>query len=441
MQNVGNNYEVILLRRCFYSAAIENFLKHKESHVLGELTRNNEFALEENQKRAWIEQIDILKKQLAPFGGGHLIFEYTIPRIGKRIDNVLLYNGLVYLFEFKVGESDYHSCAIEQVMDYALDLKNFHKESHDKVIIPVLIATKALAIKQTFTQYVDGIVKPILSNGYNISEMVANASDTFKESPFVPLNWENSVYMPTPTIIEAAQALYRGHNVSAISRSDSGAKNLHLTTLTINRIIDQSKTNNEKSICFVTGVPGAGKTLAGLNIANSRHCFEDEEHAVFLSGNGPLVDVLQEALARNQFEESGGKIAKNVARTKAKAFIQLIHHFRDDALSISNPPIEKVVIFDEAQRAWTLEQTSDFMRKKKGQPDFNMSEPEFLISIMDRHSDWSVIICLVGGGQEINVGEAGLPEWFNALRTRYSNWNIYICLKKSLILNIRGESI
>ena len=243
LQNGVSNYEVIPLGRCYYSVAIESFLTQKESYVLGELTRNNEFSLEETQKRAWIDQIDILKEQLTPFIGGHLIFEYTIPRIGKRIDNVLIYNGLIFLFEFKVGGNDYHNYAIEQVMDYALDLKNFHKESHDKVIIPILVATKALAIKQTFTQYVDGIVKPILCNGYNISEMVVNANDTFNAVPFSHLHWENSIYMPTPTIIEAAQVLYRGHNVSAISRSDSGAKNLHLTTLTINRIIDQSKTN------------------------------------------------------------------------------------------------------------------------------------------------------------------------------------------------------
>lgn len=205
------------------------------------------------------------------------------------------------------------------------------------------------------------------------------------------------------------QALYQGHDVKEISRSDSGAINLVKTAQAINDIIEKSKKDKVKSICFVTGVPGAGKTLAGLNLANERHKFgDDEEHAVFLSGNGPLVDVLQEALARNNLENSTEKITKSEALQKAKSFIQNIHHFRDDAISVCTPPIEKVVVFDEAQRAWNNEQTTSFMKKKKGIADFDMSEPEFLISVMDRHSDWAVIICLIGGGQEINTGEG----WF-----------------------------
>lgn len=220
--------------------------------------------------------------------------------------------------------------------------------------------------------------------------------------------------------------MYQGHSVKEISRSDSGATNLIKTAQAINQIIDKSKRENKKSICFITGVPGAGKTLAGLNLANERHKFSEEEHAVFLSGNGPLVEVLQEALARNNIENSEERITKSAALQKAKSFIQNIHHFRDDALSVETPPIEKVVVFDEAQRAWNSKQTSSFMRRKKGVVDFDMSEPQFLISIMDRHEEWAVIICLIGGGQEINTGEAGLPEWFRAIREKYSNWNVYL---------------
>ena len=230
--------------------------------------------------------------------------------------------------------------------------------------------------------------------------------------------------MPTPTIIEAAQALYQNHDVKEISRNDAGAQNLTETTAAISQIIDRCKAQKKKAICFVTGVPGAGKTLAGLNIANDRHQFEADEHAVFLSGNGPLVDVLQEALARDRAERSG--ISKEAARRETKAFIQIIHKFRDEALTREGPPVERVAIFDEAQRAWNRDALTDFMARKKGVSGFNQSEPEFLISIMDRHQDWAVIVCLVGGGQEIYTGEAGIQDWFLALQHRYLDWEIYL---------------
>lgn len=231
--------------------------------------------------------------------------------------------------------------------------------------------------------------------------------------------------MPTPTIIEAAQALYMGHNVEDISRNDASAKNLNQTTKAINEIIDYSKDNNKKSICFITGVPGAGKTLAGLNIAIERQKVDEDEHAVFLSGNGPLVDVLQEALCRDDAKRNGNKKAD--AMRKAKEFIQIIHHFRDDAISVNSPPVERVTIFDEAQRAWDEPNLSDFMKRKKGVLDFNLSEPEFLISILNRHEGWATIVCLIGGGQEINKGEsAGIAGWFDSLKNNYPDWNVYI---------------
>jgi hypothetical protein len=127
--------------------------------------------------------------------------------------------------------------------------------------------------------------------------------------------------------------------------------------------------------------------------------------------------------------------------SKVKSFIQNIHHFRDDALENNGPPIEKVVIFDEAQRAWTLKQTSSFMKTKKGKSNFNQSEPEFLISVMDRHSDWATIICLVGGGQEINTGEAGLQEWFDSLKRSFPNWNIYISSNLNDFEHTQGKSL
>lgn len=410
--------------RSFYSNDINGFLHESSDEILGKITRNNGFELTELQKNAWIFEINFLQLLLQNHSDGKVIFEYTIPRIGKRIDVVLLLKNIVFLLEFKYGESKYNSHDIDQVLDYALDLKNFHKESFNKLIVPILICTKAPDSINTISLYEDKIVKPLRCNMSTLSNVIVHITENFTEAPFNYNYWEKSLYLPTPTIIEAAQALYSHHNVKDISRSDAGAFNLSITTQKISEIIEYSKAHHKKSICFITGVPGAGKTLAGINIANERHKFEENEHAVFLSGNGPLVDVLQEALARDEKARTG--VSKSIALRKVKSFIQIIHHYRDAYVGNDNIPTEKVVIFDEAQRAWTQDQIAKFMAQKKGIFDFNYSEPEFLISTMDRHDDWAVIVCLIGGGQEINTGEAGLIEWFDSLRRSFKNWEVFV---------------
>ena len=415
-----------MLSRSYYSKKLDEFLKDDPNRILGELTNSHQFALEEQQRNAWIHQINILKNQLERFNSGHILFEYSIPRMGKRVDIIFIYSGLVFVIEFKVHATEFLRADIDQCMDYALDLKNFQEGSHNVYLVPILVSTDAPDFDNVIGISKDKIFKSLLCNKNNLKQLIETISDQYKESEIESVSWENSLYKPTPTIIEAAQALYQGHDVKEISRSDSGAINLVHTADAINKIIEKSKKEKSKAICFVTGVPGAGKTLAGLNLANQRHNFSEEEHAVFLSGNGPLVAVLQEALARNNVENSTKKITKSEALQKSKVFIQNIHNFRDDALDVQTPPIEKIVVFDEAQRAWDNQQTSSFMKRKRGVPEFDMSEPEFLISIMDRHQDWAVIVCLIGGGQEINTGEAGLPEWFSAIRHHYSNWNVFV---------------
>lgn len=413
------------MKRAYYSSNINEFIHKSEYEIFGEITSNDQFSAEDLQKNTWKKEIEILKRELSNFLDGHLLFEYTIPRIGNRIDNVVLYKGIVFLLEFKVGESTYPSYAIEQVTDYALDLSCFHKESHDKLLVPILICTNAQNIQMNISFMKENILNTYCCNEFGIDEYIKNVLENFSKTEFDYYRWINSIYMPTPTIIEAAQALYSGHNVEDISRNDASAKNLNQTTKAINEIIDCSKANNKKSICFITGVPGAGKTLAGLNIAIERQKVDEDEHAVFLSGNGPLVDVLQEALCRDDVKRNG--IKKTVAMRKAKEFIQIIHHFRDDAISVETPPAERVTIFDEAQRAWDEPNLSDFMKRKKGVLDFNMSEPEFLISILNRHKGWATIICLIGGGQEINKGEsAGISGWFNSLKNNYPDWDVYV---------------
>lgn len=414
-----------MVKRSYYSNDIQSLLNQDNYSIFGEITTNDQFSAEDLQKNTWNREIEILKRELSQLLDGYIIFEYTIPRIGNRIDNIVIYKGIIFLLEFKVGEKKYPSYAIEQVTDYAFDLSCFYKESHNRLLVPILISTKAHSVKQEIRISKDNVLETICCNEYEIAKYITEVSLKFIQDEIIPDDWINSLYMPTPTIIEAAQALYLGHNVEDISRNDASAKNLNQTTKAINKIIDYSKAHNRKSICFITGVPGAGKTLAGLNIAVERQKIAEDEHAVFLSGNGPLVDVLQEALARDDAKRNN--ISRKEASRKVKEFIQIIHHFRDDAISVDTPPVEKVAIFDEAQRAWDEQNLTDFMKKKKHIEDFNMSEPEFLISILNRHNDWATIICLIGGGQEINKGEsAGIYGWFDSLRNNYPNWDIYV---------------
>jgi hypothetical protein len=418
------------MSRAYYSSPTQEFLLMKTEEILGEIVINNTFPLEDLQRDAWVSQIEILKKELAGIPESFIAFEYTIPRMGKRADVIVLHQGVVFVLEFKVGEKSYPHHAIMQSLDYAMDLKNFHELSHNCPIAPVLVSTEAPAMENLFDSFEDKVFTTLLANKSNISDIILRITDRSDTCRFPSHHlWMNAKYKPTPTIIEAAQALYSGHDVKDISRSDSGAINLSETSDEISKVIEFSKENHKKSICFVTGVPGAGKTLVGLNIANDNQDFSLDEHAVFLSGNGPLVKVLQEALARNFVEEKskvGSRIRKGDALTRSQALIQNIHHFRDEYLTDTQAPHEKVVIFDEAQRAWTCDKASDFMKRKRGVSDFNMSEPEFLISVLDRHDDWAVIICLVGGGQEINTGEAGLPEWFNAVSKSFPEWCVYV---------------
>jgi len=415
--------------RAYYSATIQNFLQEEITSILGKLTSAHSHRhLEIQQTNTWKIQINVLKEVFKNNPEGYIFFEFSIPRMGKRVDNVIIIGDLIFVIEFKAGDSKYEKHAIDQVLDYSLDLKNFHEGSHNEKLIPILVATHASEIDNSIEKYQDLLYKPIFANKENLYDVLSFCFSEKETTSIDPKKWFESTYKPTPTIIEAAQALYKGHNVKEISRSDSGAINLSTTASCINRVIDESKEKSQKSICIVTGVPGAGKTLAGLNIANERTKIAKDENAVFLSGNGPLVEVLREALTRDEVNNSklaGKKLTKKDAARSTYKFIQNIHHFRDSGLEYNKEPDEKVVVFDEAQRAWTLEQANSFMTRKKGVADFGRSEPHFLIEVMDRHHDWCCIVCLIGGGQEINTGEAGLEEWINALKDNFSDWKIY----------------
>ncbi len=423
-----------VVRRWLYGAHFNEFSKQSADEILGELTRRAGGDLDLTQNNAWQEQIEILKAlhlKDQDRSSAKIYFEYTIPRLGRRADVILIIEHVLFVLEFKAGESQFNVSALDQVWDYALDLKNFHDASHGICIAPVLVATKAKAQATELqrTLHDDNLIRPIRANAQDLQDLIANALEFLKAPAIDISHWESGRYLPTPTIIEAARALYAGHSVETISRSDAGAQNLAATSKAIDQIIEESRQFRKKSICFVTGVPGAGKTLVGLDVAN-RHLDKDSAtYSVFLSGNGPLVAVLREALARDTVARAsaqGTTVRKGEARQKVSAFIQNVHHFRDDCLADEGAPIEHVVLFDEAQRAWTLEQTTNFMARKKNRPGFDQSEPEFLISCMDRHKDWAVVVCLVGGGQEINTGEAGISEWLDAVLNRFQGWEVHL---------------
>lgn len=421
------------MARAYYSDTIARFLATTRDEILGALVAVADgFPIELSQRDAWLQEIDVLRMALQSFlGRGHVYLEYNIPRLGRRIDAVVVLDHLVFVIEFKVGERTATRAALDQVWDYALDLKNFHETSHNEIVVPVLVPTKATAGEFALpaSSHGDKLFEPVTVSPSRLDDFFSIALAKTRGKVIAGEEWSAGRYSPTPTIIEAALALYANHGVAEISRSDAGATNLTNTTTAISNVISQCRAGlNGKAICFVTGVPGAGKTLVGLNIA-TKYAEAGALHSVFLSGNGPLVAILREALARDRVRreaERGQRISKKSASSEVNAFVQNVHHFRDAYLEDGRPPSDHIAVFDEAQRAWDLEKAADFMRRKRGHPDFSMSEPEFLISCLDRHRDWAVVVCLVGGGQEINTGEAGISEWLRAVQRSFPHWRVFI---------------
>ena len=438
------------MERFYYGKTIAEFLAEEPDAIFGALSQAESFDTVRDQKNAWNEEIGLLKSILQGYNGD-VFFEYSIPRLGKRVDVILLINGVVLCLEFKAGAERFETADKEQVWDYALDLKNFHEPSRDLFVAPVLVATDAPdePFELVTCNYDDKVYAPLQANASTLKEAIVKVVGATPKANVDGMNWARGRYSPTPTIIQAASALYAKHNVENITRCDAG-ENLKVTTDFILGVIDHAKANNEKCICFVTGVPGAGKTLVGLNVAMKQ--FEKKEPAVYLSGNKPLVDVLTEALARDkvkQEREAGKQYTLTTARREVKSFIQIIHHYRDNALAKLKMPIrdgkleideakakkhaddgysevEHVAIFDEAQRLWDQPHLSAWLARKKGVQNFPMSESEFLIWSLNLRPDWAVVVCLVGGGQEINSGEAGIAEPIRAANETFPNWNVFI---------------
>lgn len=453
--------------RCLYDSDIKSFLNKEKETVLGILCERYHGDALTTTRDAWMKEIEVMQTTLIPWSDtdGRIIFEYDIPRLGKRIDVVLLLKGIIFCLEFKAGQSSILEGDLDQVLDYALDLKNFHKLSQDALIVPILVATKHTKTSSLIQSsvYDDRVVNPLVTGEAGITGLLNDVLSQYPDEQPIDEKWIISPYAPTPTIIEAARTLYESHSVEDITRHEADKVTTDRTITYILDVIHKSKANREKSICFVTGVPGAGKTLVGLDVA-VKQTYQgsdtpvEDEGAVYLSGNGPLVAVLNEALARDNYQkckDRGEKKKLTDSKREVSKFIQIIHRYRDNMLAkIKNPvengvleidpekamrmeeagygEVEHVAIFDEAQRSWTHERLANYLKRggtygnKLKVPNFPVSEASFLIWSLDQREDWATIICLVGGGQEINTGEAGISEWIKALNETFTHWKVYI---------------
>ena len=439
-------------KRYYYSDTISDFMEKEEFEIVGELTLAYSHTINDETKRSWLDEIRVLRSVLNKYRNrGSVYFEYNIPRMGRRADVIALIDDIVFVIEFKTINSKFTHEAVIQVWDYALDLKNFQEGSRNRKMVPILVAPteKDKNCVMELSHFEDLVYRPMQVNEERLNDAIdcvlAEIGTEVVFSPSKDYAWAKSGYEPTPTIIEAAIALYEENTVEDITKHDG---NIEETSKCLENIIKEWRENKHKGICFVTGVPGAGKTLIGLQTAISQ--FEQNEKAVYLSGNFPLVEVLQEALSRDyvrRSKEKGERCTKAEAKSKVKAFIQMIHHYRDfylEGTKVVNGkilpiegyfqshtdrayiPAEHVAIFDEAQRAWTKEELVRFMKEKKSIKDFPYSEPEYLMSCMDRQTDWGLVVCLIGGGQEINKGEAGISEWIASLNRSFNDWHVYM---------------
>ncbi|MGM9845655.1 MAG: DUF2075 domain-containing protein [Muribaculaceae bacterium] len=444
--------------RYYYSDTISEFLTKSVNEIVGQLTLASQHDINDETSGSWVEEIESLRSVLEDYKDrGSVYFEYNIPRMGRRADVILVIDEFIFVLEYKTADNKFTHNARTQVWDYALDLKNFQEGSQDRIIIPILVAPSENDKNCVFDlrHFDDDVYEPLQTNSNLLSKTISMA---LAQIPHIAVNhsdtrdeqWAKSGYEPTPTIIEAAVALYEENTVEDITKHGG---DIDKASAEICRIIEYCREHRRKAVCFITGVPGAGKTLIGLNTAIDQ--FNRGEKAVYLSGNYPLVEVLQEALTRDYIrrekikakQEGRKPCTKEQAKSKVKAFIQMIHHYRDLYLEgtevVGNEirpikgyfrshtdkayiPAEHVAIFDEAQRAWTAEELRRFMSTKKGIKEFPYSEPEYLISCMDRQQDWGVVICLVGNGQAINKGEAGLKEWIASVDRRYRDWDVYM---------------
>ena len=414
----------------FYRATVEDFLAFSDGELLGRLVSSYAHrgytSQYSDQTLTWERDIRSLRMCLAECVSAAaavaqwgIILEFSIPRKERRIDVVLLIRDAIVIVEAKSG--DIGSAARQQLDEYALLLHYFHKDSAGRRIIPIAVSTTApkpdlVRLNQTefFPQLATYWISPVVTSAWSdLSEVLLEIdrhggeqrdASTFDESP----------YFPVPTIIEAATALSTGLSIREIAHSEASEHEIKEVCETIQRYVNLARSERHHAICFLTGVPGSGKTLVGLSLAHSDENKADAIH--FMSGNGPLVKVLQHLFTQEAMRRG---VRSLEAKQHARTLIENVHVFaRYHTEDNLGTPSNHAIIFDEAQRAWNRAQN---LKKFKR----NYSEPQMLLQIMERHEDWSMVIALVGGGQEINDGEAGLEEWGRAISGAQKNWIIY----------------
>jgi hypothetical protein len=381
-------------------------------------------ANEAQQLRAWEQSIALLRSALVAqpdITGWHLILEYPMLRLGRRADAILLTHRAILVLEFKAGATSFDPTALRQAEDFALDLQDFHAGSRRHPIIPLLVATDATPRPTPQPLPLAHGTWPVAETsgpalGATIARLFASAPE-----PNMHLDagaWLAAPYRPVPTIIEAACMLYGRHGVAEIAAARADATNLTRTTQAILAALAQGRDDGEKIICFVTGIPGAGKTLCGLNAALGAPM--GQTRATFLTGNPTLVHVLREALAQDAI---GRGADPRATRHRMEGVIQALPRFRDTHAPESRPPPEDVVVIDEAQRCWS--RAYAIAKSRDRAVRLTDSEPGHLLAIMGRHPGFAAVICLIGGGQEIHTGEGGLAEWGEALRGTESKWHVH----------------
>lgn len=375
------------------------------------------------QLRAWEAQVTLLQHALAEprWQGAQIAFEYDMLRLEKRIDAVLVTDRAILVLEFKVGAGSVAAADVVQVEDYAQDLWDFHAASRAHPIIPVLIVTGATHLPALqFGLPMPGVAPVAVAGAATLAERLTalHAALSAPDRALIPADWIAAPYKPVPTIIEAAARLFSRNSVADIAEARADTDNLTRTTQAILMALEQARARDERVVIFVTGVPGAGKTLCGLNIVFGEH---RREGTAFLTGNAPLVAVLREALACDRAGISlalgpsldperrtrAGRLRQ--ARHETSQALQNVHRFLADNAQASAAPAERVIIFDEAQRAWDEAQAGRDTQRRKSV--LTMSEPAHALAIMGRHDGFAAIVALIGHGQEINTGEAGLAEW------------------------------
>lgn len=408
--------------KAYYCNSIPGFIQDTSDSIIGHLVKR---AFDNNDKQidAWNNQICELQEKLEECAiEGDIIFEYDIVRLGKRIDVILLIKHMVFSLEFKNGKNIYTAQDAQQAEDYAIDIKNFHKESEDLYVCPILIATDAPKYKkeQSIDSYPDRQIFLQRENMDTLADKLRQIIDKYGDDEEIDFDkWFNSPYHPTPTIIAAAVEAYTSHDISEIAHSEAGQDDIDKCEQKIEEIVEYARKNRKKCVCFVTGVPGAGKTLVGLDVVAKNLKKEADNLSVYLSGNGPLVEVLREALKKSVKDKKQNKKETEAA---INALIQSSFAFKRDNARLSTPTPEHIMIFDEAQRVWDVQKMT---RKHEKDPDMSVSEPHLLFRIMDRHDDWAVMICLVGLGQDIYDGEVGINEWFRTGIEDFKDWEMY----------------